>query len=64
MAERSIGIKPNILKAKLEGTKDNINITIEVGLFITIIIIFLKNIKGGEWVLITKIYNFKINLKN
>ena len=62
--DRSIGIKPNTLKTELEGIKDNINIVIKIGLFITIIIIFLKDIKGGEKMLIIKIYNFKINLGN
>ena len=62
--DRFIGIKPNILEAKLEGARDNVNIVIKIGLFITIIIIFLKIIEGGEWVLIIKIYNFKIDLGN
>ena len=53
-----------MLKAELEETRDNINIIIKIELFIATIIIFLKNIKGGEQVLIAKIYNFKINLGN
>ena len=62
--DRSININPDILEAELEGAKNNINIIIKIMLFMAIIMVFLKNIKNGEWVLTAKIYNFRINLGN
>ena len=51
MADRPIGINSNILEAELKKTRDDINIIIEVGLFITIIMVFLGDIKGGKYVI-------------
>ena len=64
MADKFIGIKPNILEADLKGVKNGVNMVIKIKLFMATIVVLLKNMKNGKQILIIKIYNFKINLGN